>query len=183
MRPLAPLAALRVILAPVHTMRTADPLGWAAQLPRTRDYLRMVDSALAAELGARGLEKQWIYPPELVRAQRGSPTYAVDPYALGANTLRSAEVKAGAKLGDPLVTQLRTMIALQEARIVLLPVELRFEATEAPLGVAVLRVAMLDGRLGEVRWTGDVRSDPSPTLSRAVLGSLAAHFADLITAP
>ena len=35
----------------------------------------------------------------------------------------------------------------------------------------------------EIRWIGDVRSDSSSVFSRALLSSLAAHFADLITAP
>ena len=64
------------------------------------------------------------------------------------------------------------------------PVEVRFEkAAVAGQGVVALRVALLDGRLGDVRWIGTVRSDPAPTYSRAVLTSLAAHFADLFTAP
>jgi hypothetical protein len=68
---------------------------------------------------------------------------------------------------------------------VLLPIELRFEPdTTAGLGVAVLRLALVDGRLGEIRWIGNVRSDPSPTFSRAtLLASIAVHLADLIAAP
>jgi hypothetical protein len=98
--------------------------------------------------------------------------------------LRSPGLIAGTRLGDPLVTQLRTMVALQEsARAVLLPVELRFDKTPTGQGVAVLKVALLDGRLGEVRWLGDVRSESSATLSGALLTSVAAHLADLITAP
>lgn len=182
-RPLAQLAALRVIVTPAHSLRPGDALGWAAHLPRSREYLKSLDSALTAALSDRGLQTQWIYPADLVRAQRGSPTYAADPYSLAANPLRNADVKSGAKLGDPLVTQLRTMIALQEARMVLIPVELRFEKDSAGQGLAVLHVAMIDARLGEVRWTGDVRSDPGSTLTPAVLSSLAAHFADLIAAP
>lgn len=182
-RPLAQLAALRVIVTPAHSLRSGDALGWGARLPRSRDYLKSLDSALVAALSDRGLQSQWIWPADLVRAQRGSPTYAADPYTLAANPLRGAEVKSGAKLGDPLVTQLRTMVALQEARMVLLPVELRFEKDSTGAGLAVLRVALVDARVGEVRWTGDVRSDPSPTLTPAVLTSLAAHFADLIAAP
>ena len=47
----------------------------------------------------------------------------------------------------------------------------------------MLRVALLDGRLGDVRWIGTVRSDPATAFSRALLASVAAHFADLFTAP
>ena len=139
---------------------------------------------MAKELGLRGLEKQWTWPADLVRASKGNPTYAVDPYALGASVLRAPGVASGMRLGDPLATQLRTMVALQEdARAVIIPVELRFDRTAAGPGVAVLRVALLDGRLGDVRWIGTVRSDTASSYSRAVLASVAAHLADLITAP
>jgi hypothetical protein len=184
-RPLAGLVAQQVIVAPTHSLREVDALGWTAQIPRSREYLRSFDEELATELAARGLTSQWVWPADLLRASRASPSYAVDPYALAAAPLRSTSVAAGARLGDPLATQLRTMIALQErARAVLLPVELRFEKdAKTGRGLAALRLALLDGRIGEVRWIGDVKGDPSPTFSRELLKSLAARFADLITAP
>jgi hypothetical protein len=150
MRPLAQLAAQRVIVAPAYTLATPDPLGWSALLPKSREWLRQFDDTLQSALGARGLAKQWIYPPDLVRAMKGSPTYAVDPYTLGSGILRSPSVVSGTRFGDPLATQLRTMIALQEdARAVIVPVEIRFEKEKTGGGVAVLRVALLDGRLGD----------------------------------
>jgi hypothetical protein len=185
-RPFAQLASQRVILAPTHSLLGGDPLGWAAEITKPREYLKSLDSTLATALGERGLSRQWTYPADLVRAMKANPSYAVDPYSLGTNVLRNHNLQSGAKLGDPLVTQLRTMVALQEgARAVLVPVELRFEKdpTGTAKGVATLRVALLDGRLGDVRWIGTIRSDPSNTLSPAVLSSLAAHFADLITSP
>lgn len=183
-RPLAQLAAQRVILVPAFSLAATDPMGWGASIPKSRDYLKTLDDELATALGERGLKSQWIYPADLVKAAKINPTYAVDPYALGVNVLRSNAIASGSKLGDPLVTQLRTMIALQDgARAVVVPIELRFEKLPTGKGVAVLRVALLDGRLGDVRWVGTVRSDPADSLSRAVLTSVAAHFADLITAP
>lgn len=184
MRPLMQLAAQRVIVTPSYNLVTGDALGWSAQIPKSREYLRLLDDEIAAVLAERGLKSQWVYPADLVRAMKGSPTYAVDPYALGVGVLRNAGVVSGTRLGDPLATQLRTMIALQDdARAVIVPVELRFEKETTGQGSAVLRVALLDGRLGDVRWIGRVRSDPADKLSRAVLSSLAAHLADLITAP
>lgn len=184
-RPLAQLASQRVIVTPTYYLVGGDALGWAAQLPKGREYLRSVDDEIAAVLAERGLKSQWLYTADLMRATRANPTYAIDPYTLGANILRGKDVVSGTRLADPLATQLRTMIALQEgARAVLVPVEVRFEkAAVAGQGVVALRVALLDGRLGDVRWIGTVRSDPAPTYSRAVLTSLAAHFADLFTAP
>ena len=184
LRPLAQLAAQRVIVTPAFSLVTTDALGWNAQIPKSREYLRGLDDEIALVLGERGLKSQWVYPADLVRAMKGSPTYAVDPYTLGVGVLRSSGVVSGTRLGDPLATQLRTMIALQnDARAVIVPVELRFEKEKSGQGSAVLRVALLDGRLGDVRWIGSVRSDPSDKLSRAVLASLSAHLADLITAP
>ena len=186
-RPLAQLAAQRTILTPAFSLALGESLGWSATIPRSRDFLRQLDDEIAKELGERGLKTRWIYPADLVRANQTNPTYAPDPYALGASALRDPSVTSGTKLGDPLVTQLRTMVALEEnARAVVIPVELRFEKGTGPAagqGIAVLKVALLDGRLGDIRWVGTVRSDPAPTLSRAVLTSVAAHFADLITAP
>jgi hypothetical protein len=177
--------AQQVIVAPTHSLSEVDPFGWTQQIPRSREYLRSVDDAIDAELVARGLGTQWIYPPALVRASKASPAYAVDPYALGAGPLKGPGAIVGVRLSDPLATQLRTMVAMQEsARAVLLPVELHFERDRVlrDQGVAVLKVALIDGRLGEVRWIGDVRSEPSPTFSPALVTSLANKFADLITA-
>jgi len=184
-RPLAALASQRVIVTPTYYLVANDPLGWAAQLPKGREYLRTVDDEIATVLGERGLKSQWLYPADLMRAMRANPTYAVDPYTMGANILRSPNVVSGMRLSDPLATQVRTMIALQEgARAVLVPVEVRFEkAGTTGQGVAVLKVALLDGRLSDVRWIGTVKSDPAPAYSKAVLTSLATHFADLFTAP
>lgn len=184
MRPLSQLAAQRVIVTPAFGLVTSDALGWAAQVGKPRDYLRTLDDEIASVLAERGLKSQWVYPADLMRAMKGSPTYAVDPYTIGAGVLRNPGVASGTRIGDPLATQLRTMIALQEdVRAVIIPVELRFEKEKTGQGSAVLKVALMDGRLGDVRWIGSVRSDPAATLSRAVLTSVAGHLADLITAP
>jgi hypothetical protein len=182
-RPFAALAEQRVIVAPAYRISEADPTGWLAQIPRTREYLRSLDDAIGTELAARGLKSQWIFPPDLARAARRNPTYAVDPYALAADPLRAPHLAPADKLREPLASQIRTMIALHDARVVLLPVELRFEKDRTGQGIAVLRLALLDGRLSEVRWVGEVRSTPSATLSPDVVSSLAAHLGDLIAAP
>ena len=185
-RPFAPLLAQQVIVAPTNSLRETDPMGWTRQVPRSRELLRALDSAVMKELGLRGVTKQWIWPADLERAARTNPSFAQDPYTLAAAGLRAPDIPMGASVGNPLIMQLRTMVAMQEnARAVLLPVELRFTRdSSGAQGVAVLRLALLDGRLGVVRWIGDVRSDPSPTFAREpLLTSLAAHIADLIAAP
>jgi hypothetical protein len=183
-RPLAFLTTQQVIVAPVNRLREVDALGWTQQIPRSRELMRAFDDSLEAELGARGLASRWVYPAVLVRAGQSSPSYSVDPYGLAEGPLRSTAAAAGARLADPLAGQLRTMIALQEsARLLLLPVELWFDRTPDGQGVAVVRLALVDGRTSEIRWIGDVRGTPQAGFSRAVLTSLVAHIADLFAAP
>lgn len=183
-RPLATVVTQQVVVAPLNALREGDPLGWGQQIPRSRDFMRAFDDALEAELTARGLGTRWVYPAALVRAGRANPSYSVDPYTIAAAVLRSPDAVSGVRLADPLASQLRTMIALQEsARSVLIPVELHFDRAPDGQGYAVVRVALVDARLTEIRWIGDVRSDPSSTFSRGLLTSLVAHTADLIAAP
>ena len=182
-RPLATLVSQQVVVVPVQALRETDALGWTAQVPRSRELLRAVDDSIRAELAARGIDKQWVFPDALERASRLNPSYAVDAYTLDARGLTSPTMVAGTRLDGALATQLRTIVALQEsARAVLVPSELRFDRLPSGEGVAVLHVALVDARMGDVRWIGDVKSDSSPTFSRGLLSSLAAHLADLITA-
>jgi hypothetical protein len=51
------------------------------------------------------------------------------------------------------------------------------------MGVAILRLVMMDSRLAQIKWVGEVASDPMRTLSPAVTASVASHFADLVVAP
>jgi len=180
-RPLAWLAGQRAVLTPVYRIREGDPLGWGAQIPRSREFLRALDSAIAGELAQRGLEKQWVYPADLARSMRASPTYTVDPNALAVEPLRNPGLAQGGKIGDPLATQLRTIVAMHDSRMVLLPVELRFDRDKTGQGIAILRAVLVDARIGDIRWVGEASSDPSPTFSRALLANVASHFADLIT--
>ena len=183
-RPLAFLVTQQVIVAPLNRLREADALGWTQQIPRSREFMRGFDDALQAELGARGLSSRWVYPAALVQAGRNSPAYAVDPYGLAVGPLQSPGAVAGVRVADPLAGQLRTMIALQEsARAVLIPVELRFDRTPEGQGVAVVRLALVDGRTTEIRWIGDVRGTPQAGFSRELVTSLVAHTADLFAAP
>jgi hypothetical protein len=108
----------------------------------------------------------------------------VDPYGLAAEPLRPGmSVASDGSLREPLGSQIRSLLAMSEARYALLPVEIRFEKTGPATGRGLLHMALIDGRLRRVRWVGDIPSDPSDKLSPAVAASIASHFADLIVAP
>jgi hypothetical protein len=180
--PLASFASLHVVVPPTVFVHAADSLGWVAQLGGARATARLLDSAIVTALDLRDVTRRWILPPALVRVYERNPTYATDPYQITADALRGAGFKTGSRYGDPLASQLRTMIALQEdTRFVLLPVALRFEKA-GPGERAVLRAALLDARATEARWVADVRGDSASTPA-AALSSVADKLADYFAHP
>ena len=184
LRPLAGLAAQRIIVAPVGALREGDPLGWAAAIPRQRDWMRALDQEIAFALGERGLERAWVFPEALSRSYQRNPSLSPDPSRLAIEPLRSvARLNPDLRVPEPLATQLRTLVAMHDARYVLLPLEVAFEPDTGTSGRARLRLMLVDARSTEIGWLGDVRSDPSPVMTPAVAASLAARMADLIAAP
>jgi hypothetical protein len=178
--PLSWVVGQNIIVAPVQGMRIAPDLAWpsAAQSPT----LARLDSVIADSLRIRVGNQKWVFAPALATAFSNNPTYATDPRALSANPLRAATLKLDDRLPEPLASQLRTMIALQDARLVLIPVELRFDRTPAGLGRPVVRVVLVDPRSSVVRWIGEVKGVDSPSYSPDFSAIIAARFADLFVA-
>jgi hypothetical protein len=93
--------------------------------------------------------------------------------------LRGAKLNVGDRLPEPLASQLRTMIALHEGRLVLLPIELRLEPVPGGLSRTVLKLVLVDPRASIVNWSGEVAGVESGTFSGAFAGPLASRVADL----
>lgn len=179
------LTAQRLAVLPTFTIIVGTD-EWGAPLRRSTETLRALDTAIVAALDERGIGRNWVFPPELRRSFQHNPTYATDPYELGEEPLRSPTLQVGARLPDPLASQLRTLVALTDTRYVLAPIELRVHriATDsAGRGEGVLRLALLDARLSEVEWVGEVHSAPQAIPGSALVSSVAAHVADLFAAP
>jgi len=141
-----------------------------------------MDDDIAAAIANRGLKTGWVMPADLATSYKRNPTYASDPYALAEEPLRSSSFIAGSRLTEPLASQLRTMIALHEnARVVLMPIELRFDSAESStIARAALRLALIDPRFSEARWVGEVKSDTTSADPRVLTAALARGVADLI---
>lgn len=187
-RPLAPFATARVLVAPVATLGAADPLDWNGRTGDPIAFLRAVDAEIATALSGRSA-LPWVYADALARSYRRNASLSHDPYRLSVDVLRAAPLaKPPQFTGEPLASQLRGIVALQEdARMALLPVELRFEpATDVSpqAGRAVLRLALVDARSTDVRWLGEVRTDAMSAFSApGIAKALAARVADLVASP
>lgn len=182
-RPLASLAAQRVVVTPTYALSVSPDLGWGERIGRARDVLRTMDEDIGTALDERGLRRGWVMPSDLAQSYTRNPTYATDPYALAIEPLRTPKFATGARLPEPLASQLRTMIALHEnARLVLAPVELRLErvAAGATAARATLRLALLDPRFSEARWVGEIRGDTASSFTPELTSSLARKLVDLI---
>ena len=183
-RPLAALAAQPILLLPVQALYPADSLGWVAQVDDERAFRRRIDDELAFALSSRGATPKWIMPEAVARAVRRNPGFAPDPYALSAAPLAPGVTLEHNAVPEPLASQLRSLVALGDARHALVPVDVRFVPAGEGRGRAVMRVALVDARAATVLSAFDVSSAPAPSFSApAVATSLAERFVDLIAAP
>jgi hypothetical protein len=180
---LSGLAGQHVVLLPLYVVRVAPDLNWAAAVGRTSDFARVVDADIAAAFEEHGLRKTWILPDQLELSYKRNSSYAADPYALAEEPLRASKFLPDSHLPEPIATQLRTLVALHEdTRLVLAPVELRFEKTVTG-GQGILRLVLIDPRLNAVRWMGDITSDPVAEFGPVISVDIAAKLARVIATP
>jgi hypothetical protein len=176
--PLAGIAGQNIIVAPVQALRMPTEVGWPA-LPPSRPTLAHLDSIFADTLKDRVGNQGWVYAEGVVRAAANNPTYATDPRGLAVNSLRASTLKIGDRLVEPLATQLRTMIAFQDARLVLIPTDLTIDRSEGGLGRPTLRLVLVDPRSSLVRWIGRVSGNDSPAFTPDIPALIATRLADL----
>lgn len=178
-RPLERLAAEQMLVLPVQYLTFADSLGWSAGAPVTRRYLDRVDTEIAYALTQRGLKGRWTMVPDLIHSVNRNPGYAPDPTSLAAGEIRWGRKAAGWQLSEPLASQLRSLVALTDARYVLFPVELRLTGSKG-VGHATLHLVIIDARRSQVQWSGDLVGAAESKFSPAIAADIASRLADLI---
>jgi hypothetical protein len=176
------MAGQEVLVFPVQYLSSTDTLGWQRQIPNRAAFLAALDDQIEAAMSARGLGKAWTFGREVERASKLNSIMMTDARSLSAEWLRG-RVLPETTVRDPLQGQVRGLVGLKGSRYALLPVELRIENRGNGTGVAILRIVMIDSRMAQIRWVGEVVSDPERTLSPALTASVATHFADLVLAP
>jgi hypothetical protein len=182
LRPLERLTGQEIVVFPVQYLSSTDTIGWQQQIPNRAVFLAALDDQIEAALTARGLGQSWTFGSEIERASNLNSILMTDARSLSAEWLRG-RLLPETTVRDPLASQVRRLVGLKGQRYALLPVELRLENRGNGMGVATLRVVMIDSRMAQIKWAGEVSSDPMKTLSPALTASVATHFADLIVAP
>jgi hypothetical protein len=178
LHPLSGIVGQNIVIAPVQSLRIPAEVGWTG-VPAARAALATLDSVIADTLRSRVGNAGWVYASDVIRSAADNPTYATDPRAFAVNPLRSSSVKVADRLPEPVASQLRTMIALHDARLVLIPLDLTVERTAAGEGHPVVHLVLVDPRSSIVRWIGQVVGPDSPAFTPGLSALIAARFADL----
>ncbi len=170
-------ASQRLIVLPVQTLR-GDAASWVTA-PAWEKFRRELDDSLSAALAARGPGRGWAYSADVARLSRRNALYTRDPYAIAVERLRGQPYKADDHIPDAMAGSLRTLVALSDARYALVPVELVFEK-QGERQRAVLRLALIDARLGTLVWVGDAATDAAATIPAGLAGLIAQKAADFV---
>ncbi len=176
--PLAPYAGTKVAVVPVQFYH-ADSSGWGA--PAGPALRAAFDSLLSEALAEHGLGGMWATPAEVVRTAKRNALYAGDPRNLGAFPVRYG-AKKDAMIADPLASNLRRVVALQDARYALVPVELHVESAKDG-GYLAVRLLLVDARLSAPLWQADLIGETAAAYSPRLLHKLANRVAELVVAP
>ena len=179
--PLAAMASRPVLVLPVQYVAFSDSLSWKQQLPLTAQFLTALDDSIAASLGDRGLRNSWTFAPAITASARRNMGMTADPHLLAAERLRRLVKPGDDPVSEPLASQIRSLVALRDARYVILPAILRFENRGGGARGSLV-LYLIDTRTSRIHWSGEVASDVSRNLSAAIAGSLAERLADLVVA-
>ncbi len=177
--PLAQYSSVKVAVVPVQFYKE-DAGGFAGQ--PSQAIRAAFDSLLSEQLEEHGLKGMWATPADVQRTAKRNAMYTADPRNLGAYPVRNGVNAKKPVIVDPLASNLRRVVALHDARYLLMPVELR-AAGGKDGGYLAVRLLLVDARLNTVLWQVDLPSERTATYSPALLRQLATRVADLVVAP
>lgn len=178
--PLAVMAGRPVLVLPVQYVTFSDSISRSLQLPLASQYMGALDDSITSAFLERGL-KSWTFARGITASARRNTGMTADPHALAAERLRRL-VKAGDDpVSEPLASQVRSLVALGDARYVVLPAVLRLDNRVAGAR-GTLIIYLIDTRTSRIHWSGEITGEGTTSVSQA-LGRVARHFADLVVAP
>jgi hypothetical protein len=146
------LAGKTVAVLPI-TLVVADPAiqsdtGYAPYRDR-RAALHRTDSLISEALLGRGPEVHWVLPPELRKMARRAAGFVPEPDEMGQAVLRSPKMTT---IPDPLRSSLRSLLAIADGRIALVPAALGFGPEPDGRIRADLSIVLGDVRTGKILW-------------------------------
>src|SRR3954469_3622631 len=114
-----------------------------------RGGLHRADSLVSEALLGRAPEGHWILPPALRKMSRRAAGFVPDPDDMGQAILRAPKLE---NIPDPLRANLRSLLAIADGRIALVPAALGFGPEPDGQIRAELTLVVADARTGKVMW-------------------------------
>lgn len=150
--PTGTMAGQTVAVVPI-TLVAADPALIADSLYAPyhdrRATLLWADSLIGDAFEGRAPEVTWVLPPQLRKQARRAPGLVGDPDQMGQAIMRNPQLRV---VPDPLRSNLRSLVALTDGRLVMIPAALGFTLDSARSVKADLSLALADVRSGKVLW-------------------------------
>lgn len=177
-------AGVPVVFLPLQSVGGAPDGGWPGVDGDRGIVLARFDDEIGFALDQRRATRAWVAPGRVVQVAERNPMLDVDPRALAYQGIRN---ERDDPLYEPLHGQLRSLTALLDARLVVLPFALRYETGAAagdtapqrgdrdvdPPGRPTLEVAIIDTRAGRILWVGAVEGAAAAPGSSGMLAKLA----------
>jgi hypothetical protein len=114
-----------------------------------RAGLHRADSLVSDALLGRAPEVHWILPPALRKMARRAAGFVPDPDDMGQAILRAPKLE---NIPDPLRSNLRSLLAIADGRLALVPAALGFGPEPDGRIRAELALVVADARTGKVMW-------------------------------
>ncbi len=181
-RPLTLFATRAMAVYPVQRLAPGDTLGWSARVADVNALLASLDDEIRFAFDGRKGLGTWHFVPALERAARRAVPYRPAIRDLPVEPLMGVLSEDIRTIPAGLAESVRMIGGLTDVRWALVPVQVSFAPSEGGQR-AVLRIALIDVRLGEVAFAGDVLGETAATWSGTVLASVAQRLADQFVAP
>lgn len=162
------LAGQKVAVLPLTLAVTDDKLAADTLLGVRAKVLAWSDSLLAEALTGRAPEVTWVGPAELRREAHRAAGLAGDPDHFAHAILRDPLMRV---VPDPLRSQIRTLVALTDARFALAPAIETFAQDSGGVKIAFTLV-LIDARTGVAGWRSNATAT-APTAAQAFRAAMA----------
>lgn len=174
--PLSAFAARAVLVLPLQQVSEKTGVTSSQSGPATA-FREAMDYEIRFAFG-ESPPSRWVFAPAIIASSKRNIGVSADPTRLSVEGLVEKLPEPDEAIAETLRTQVRQIIALTDARYVLLPVSVRFHEPR-PNGTrrATMRVVLIDARLARIRWAEDISTEPAPELNRAAAAALAGRLA------
>ena len=189
--PLAGMIGRQMLVLPAQFLSVTNAGGGWDIVPAGGSLLPILDEEITDAFRKRGVKSNWTFGREITEASVRNGGITGNPRELAAQGIR--RVKPGdTPLPEPLASEIRGLVALTNARYVVLPLEVNVD-TRGGERKGSVRLLLIDSRTARVTWSEDVIAttsrDPqvvsdalSPFGFRQLSRDIASKFADMVVA-